>query len=495
MTEDRRTVVEGVEFAQLFQFPKILRAIPAAFQPPRLVLGLLIVAALMTVGRVWDAFAPARVGPAGLTAAPWDSEQEQQAQLTLAAALDRYNVGAADRPEGELDAHEVANLVRAAYRGQRETQAGGPRTQRLKDEAYLATLEEIDQARPRGIFTATVSHVAGSFNRMIRGLATLRLEDFFGGIRDLFVTTPVSLWEHSWLFTLVYGAFFVILMAVGGGAICRMTAVEIAHGEKLRLQEALDFSVRGWRRLCMSLILPLLIAAFLCALLLVGGFFLMLPWVEVLGGLLYGIALLLGFGVVFLLVGYALGFSLLVPAVACENCDAADAQQRAYAYVLSRPLHLLGYLVVCFAGLALGFVVASLFAVAVLNVTGRLVDAVTANAAVSIAHGFDLFDLSPRREAAIPLQTLSAASASLVMFWQTVVVCLVAGYVFSYYFGASTIMYLLMRRACDGQEVDEIWEPGAVPGTMADEPEDLEDLDEEEPEPEPDPQGASEEER
>jgi hypothetical protein len=220
----------------------------------------------------------------------------------------------------------------------------------------------------------------------------------------------------------------------------------------------------------LSLLLPLLIAAFLVVLLLVGGWFLMLPWVDLLGGLLYGVALLIGFGVVFLMVGYALGFSLLVPAVACENCDAADAQQRAYAYVLSRPLHLLGYGVILIVGLVLGFVLASLFAVALLNVTGALLDAVTANAAVSGAHGFALFDLSPGQTASVPLQTHSEWSAWLVVFWQTVVVSLVAGYVFANYFGASTIIYMLMRQACDGQDMTEIWQPGVVPGTSALEP-------------------------
>ena len=45
----RRTIVEQVEFAQVFGFPKILRAVTMGFQPPRLALGLVMVAALMDV--------------------------------------------------------------------------------------------------------------------------------------------------------------------------------------------------------------------------------------------------------------------------------------------------------------------------------------------------------------------------------------------------------------------------------------------------------------
>jgi hypothetical protein len=473
---EKRIVVEGVEYAQLVQFPRILRAVTASFQPSRLVLGLLMVAALMTAGRVWDGFTADRVPPAGLTAAAWTPEDALEAQVVLRAVLADWTPDA-EQPEGDLKAGDVMSAVHATYRVERKQLKAdmieneeGPDRLRARDEAYLATLEQVDSIRPRGVFEATVGHVTGSFNQLVRGLVTLELADFFSGVKNLFVGTPLSLWNHDKIFTIVYGLLFVVLIAVGGGALSRMAAVEIAQGEKLRLQDSLDFALGSWRRLVLSLLLPLLIAAFLVVLLLVGGWFLMLPWVDLLGGVLYGVALLIGFGVVFLMVGYALGFSLLVPAVACENCDAADAQQRAYAYVLSRPLHLLGYGVVLIVGLVLGFVLAGLFAVALLNVTGALLDAVTANPAVEGAYGFALFDLAPGRTASVPLQAHSEWSAWLVVFWQTVVVSLVAGYVFANYFGASTIIYMLMRRACDGQEMSEIWQPGVVPGTTALEP-------------------------
>ena len=258
-----------------------------------------------------------------------------------------------------------------------------------------------------------------------------------------------------------------------------MTAVDIARGERLTMRDGISFALNSWRRLIFSLLLPLVIAGILCALLIGGGWVLMHPWVDVLAGLLYGVALLIGFGVVFLMVGYGLGFSLLLPAVACENCDAADAQQRAYAYVLSRPLHLLGYGLVGLVGLALGYVAVSLFAQMLLLVTGALVDSLTGGTTVAGARGFEivLFELGPDRAHAIPFQWHSEWSAWLVSFWQRVVVCLVAAYVFVCYFGASTIIYLLMRKTCDGQDVEEIWQPGLVPGTMA---------------PEPDAQGAGE---
>ncbi len=89
---------------------------------------------------------------------------------------------------------------------------------------------------------------------------------------------------------------------------------------------------------------------------------------------------------------------------------------------------------------------------------------------------FELFKLAPSRTEALPLQLHSEWSAGLVMLWQTVVVCLVAGYVFSYYFSASMVIYMLMRRVCDGQELEEIWQPGeALPAVELDDDEEADD--------------------
>ncbi len=494
---DRRIIVEGVEFAQLVQFPRILRSVTAAFQLPRLVIGLFLVVALVVGGRAWDTVFTATVSPDGLMAGPWKPDEAATLQA-LRAELALYGVTAdesadepADEPADEspvLNARDVLKQIQQAYPARLEglvaaAEQAAEAKQTNVDKAVEAveqaavdefreTYVRLDRMRPRGTFEATANHVTTGFNRLTTGLVYINLDDFFGGLGDVLVWTPVGAWQNSPLFVLIYGAYFILLIAICGGALSRMAAVEIATGEKLRLREAIDFALSNWRRLVGSLVLPLLIAGVLSVLLLVGGFFLMLPWLDVVGGLLYGVALLMGFGVVFLLAGYAGGFSLLIPAVASENCDAADAQQRAYAYVISHPLHLLGYGFVAMVGLAVGYSLASLLAVGAMNVTGALVDAATSNQAIEVTFGFGLFDPAERWKAALPLQLHSEWSASLVMFWQTVVVCLLAGYVFSYYFSASAFVYMLMRRVCDGQDLDEIWQEGELPGSTVAEFED-----------------------
>ena len=53
---------------------------------------------------------------------------------------------------------------------------------------------------------------------------------------------------------------------------------------------------------------------------------------------------------------------MILPAVACENCDGPDAGQKALAFVYQKPLHMLGYLLIGLIGLLLGYLFASLFA-------------------------------------------------------------------------------------------------------------------------------------
>ena len=467
---ERRTIVEQVEFAQVFGFFKILRAVTMALQPPRLVLGLLMVAALMSAGRGWDWATEPTVHPDGLIAGLWTEDDDRRAQPTFQAAMRAY-VEDADRPEpdsetGHLEARQVLEAVQSGYLKKRQAVEGDELPPELNELDYFTTMERLEANRPRGAFEATVTHATESFRDLVSTIILVEPSKFFIAAEALFLEMPRALWQDHKLFTIVQALVLIIVLAFGGGALSRMTACEIGLEEKLRAQDGVDFAMASWRSLLLSLMLPLLIAAVLAGVLILGGWLLTLPWVDMLGGVLYGLALLVGFGVAFLVMGYALGFSLLVPAVACENCDAADAQQRAYAYVLGRPLHLLGFGAVGLIGLAVGFVVVSFVASMMLNFTAGLIGVWSDNSAFAGAGGASLFDFTGQTTA-LHLSWHNQVAAWFVSFWQTVVVGLVGGYVFANYFSGSTIVYLLMRRACDGQEITEIWQPGQVPGTAA----------------------------
>ncbi len=468
----KRIVVDGVDFAQIVRFPRILRAVTAAMQPPRLLIALFMVLLLLAVGRTWDSATEPRAHPAGITLGEMPVQDRAAAQETLRRAMRSY-VPADDLPEGDpdewalLDARDVLTRVRAGYRERRETEFGEAQLGRA-DRRFRSTIAAIDESRPRGSFEAVSVHLGAQTVRIVRGVLFLRPIEVFEGFKQTFVDLPRALWRHHLLFTLVYGTFALLVLAVGGGALSRMAACEISGRQKLRVIEAWQFALVHWPRLVLALLLPLLLAAALAVIILLPGVIMNVPGLNIIGALIYGALLILGLLIALLLLVYALGFGLLLPAVACENCDAADAQQRAYAYVLQRPLHLLGYGAVAVIGLALGYLVVSLFAVTALNVTADLFGTFTASAAMSQAGGFDIFNFNPAAASVeIAPNWHTGTAAWLIGFWQSIVVALVAAYVFSYFFSAATAVYLLMRQTCDGQDPEEIWYPGLVPGTLA----------------------------
>lgn len=465
---NRRIIVDGVDFGSVFQFHRILRAISMAMQPARLVVALLMVAALVTAGRVWDAINTPTINPAGFLQGPVKESEAKSNQLVLRQAQRMWDIQGPSDLNAKLDAGEVLGQIHAAALA--KVKEGKVDRDDL-EELYLATIEEIEKIRPRGTFEATVEYVTKSFHRMIEGVISLNPMEVRVGAYSLVVRTPVALWQRDKAFAFVYGIFFVIVIALGGGALARMVACEVATGERLRIRDAVDFALESWPRLLLTPLLPLLFVAGLCLVLAIAGAVGMLPWLDVIGGALYLIALVIGFIVAFLLIGYTAGFSLLIPAVACENCDAADAQQRAYAYVISKPFHLIGYAITGLIGLTLGYLLVSFLALVLLTVTTAMLDLGTDNPAINVGGERLIFDLAPDQHE-LPLPTAhERLAASGVVFWQNFLVMLVVAYVFAYYFAASTIGYLLLRKKCDGQDPTDIWRPGMIPGTITPMPE------------------------
>lgn len=474
----RRIIVDGVDFANVFQFQRVLRAIAMAMQPGRLIIALLMVFSLIVAGQLWDRIAPPRINPEGFLRKAVTDEQLDRAQFVYHVALNSWGVETPADLDEKLDGLAVLSQVETAYFEKTAEVNRSDRTEAEKRDQlaalgakYRETFGDIEAVRPPGTFEATSAFVSRTFMRTIRGVLDLRPAEVRAGVFTLFVRTPVALWLRDKPFAIVYGIFFLIVVSIGGGAIARMAAAEMATGERLRIRDAIDFALESSIRLIITPLLPLLIMAVLCVVLAGAGAVAFLPWLDVAGGVLYVLALLVGFVIAVLLIGYAAGFSLLLPAIAVENCDAADAQHRAYAYVLSRPFHLLGYALVALIGLTIGFLLVSFVAWVVLTVTSAMVGMWTGNPAVGVAGEIGIFNLMPNEPIVPPPVTHERWAAAGVLFWHGFVVNLVVAYVIAYYFAASTIVYLLIRRKCDGQDITEIWRPGMIPGTVTPVPE------------------------
>lgn len=366
---DRRVIVDGVDFGQLFHFPRIFSAVFAALQPPRIIIALFMVLVLVSVGRLWDG---------------------------------------------------ISN--------------GDP-------------------------FATATGLAAIGFLRMTAGLFALSVTQIIDGAGVMLVQLPLTMWENYKFFSIFYGLLFVLVMAIGGGALSRMAAIQVATHQRVPVRRALQFAFTRWVRLFIAPLMPLIAAGVVALIVVVMGLLMLVPVLNIIGGLLYIIALLLGLLIAFLIIVYALAFIMVIPAMAAEDCDGADGQQRAYGYVLSKPLHMAGYLLIGLIALAIGFFVVGLFATAVLNLTPALYGAFwPKNPALAPANVATILGVEPITPGDVDANWHQATAGWFINLWQTLIISIVWAYVVSFFFSAATIIYLLMRRACDGQDMEEIWQ-------------------------------------
>jgi hypothetical protein len=280
------------------------------------------------------------------------------------------------------------------------------------------------------------------------------------------VRYPVQLARKFPFTTVVFGPLVLAAWAVCLGGICRTAACEFAQGVMLPWPQGLAFGVSRWRSLVGAVVLPLaLVWVIAVGTAAASAVLLRAPVVNLVGSVLFGLMLAASLLAVMVLLGYVLGKSLLIPSVACEGTDAIDAVQRVYAYVIGRPLRVVAYLAILAATVLVAGAVAAGVAAATIGfaMEGAMAWNGEAGGTSVWAAATAVLDGSARAETA---GTFAAASR-VIRLWLYLPVVLAACYAVSTAASGATVMYLLLRRINDGQDVSEIWMPGMTPGTMA----------------------------
>ena len=291
---------------------------------------------------------------------------------------------------------------------------------------------------------------------------------------------PVSVWA--------LGVPMFAVWALFTGAIARGVACEAAGLPVPAWTRALGFALRRWVSFLLAWAVPIVVVVIAHLVLAVGGFVLLsVPVLDVVGGVLYGLAALLGLVSVVVHVLLVLGGPMLIPAIATEGTDAIDGQQRAFGYVFGRPLRLVVYLLLALVigGVAVGL--AGLLAGAVdartsdvmtswtSAETNKKVDGPTPDVAwpdlaagapgnpfetpADEPAGTDAADASEPVEGKSIGEHTGEATYAVIDFWRGVFMVLVAGFGMSYFTTAATLVYLCARRVNDGQDVGEVWQP------------------------------------
>jgi hypothetical protein len=267
--------------------------------------------------------------------------------------------------------------------------------------------------------------------------------------------------ESSWKTRGRQGVWFLWLLlvwSIAGGMICRTAATSFTSDLTDAFGRLLDFIGRKWRSFVGLFLLPI-VGILLC---MIPCYFagLLLSWTVTgwLAALLWPIALLFGFLIALLGVGFVVGWPMGFAALATEDSDAFDAVSRVFSYVYQRPMHFLLYLLL--AGLIgyLGWLVVTIFLQLILYLVWQFTPWNDAD-----PHpGF--LALQTVRGGRLEVMAVKPTAMAIVHFWNSLLIILQQAYAVSYFWTASTGIYLLMRRQVDATPIDEIkhFEPAAT---------------------------------
>lgn len=285
----------------------------------------------------------------------------------------------------------------------------------------------------------------------LRGLDSTTVAD---QIHRLFLAGPWEFLSASatwWLLFIV--PVFLTIFSLLAGAIARSAACEFAADVRIGMGKSVGFAMKNFMSLFFAYAAPILVIWFICGAMAGVGWLMFHASVPaMIFSVFYFLFLLFALLVAVVAIAYFVGAIMLAPAIACEGTDAYDAVQRAYAYVFSKPFKLLWY--------AFIIVIAGVIATSLVAMVVRLVVTIAGTLSGFNAHTENLAETGrpgfPRR-----------ASLWTVGFWNDIVASVLVSFVVCYTMCAGTILYLLMRKQADGQEMEEIWMPGMVPGTAA----------------------------
>lgn len=243
--------------------------------------------------------------------------------------------------------------------------------------------------------------------------------------------------------------------ALAASAITRIATVELALEERLSVGRALSFARGHWVSCFWAPVFPLLGVLLAVLFMSLGGWLMRFDSTLLLIAIIWPLYLFGGLVMALLLLGLAFGWPLMWPAISSEGTDLFDGISRSYSYVFQRPLHYVFYVVVAALFGALAWLLVSFVGAAVIQLsfwgasfTGG---AERTSEIMAVATGFDPSE---------PFTGLGDAGVGLLKLWVGCVRVITLAFAFSYFWVSSTAIYLLLRRAADAKEIDEVYTEG-----------------------------------
>lgn len=250
-----------------------------------------------------------------------------------------------------------------------------------------------------------------------------------------------------------------------GTALARMAVLDFAGRPGAGLRDSLKFSLRHIRS---TVAAPLIPVAFLGVFLLIcciGGLAGRIPYVgEVLVGLLWFVPLLLGLAAAVIILCIAAGWPLMVCTVSVERSDAFDGLSRSYDYLVSRPWY-----AVWLAALSLALGGAAMLVVSVVVQLASHFAVWAVGSGMGDAAAIEITSAGPESLTSILATSelgpdVAPTGRVLAAVWLQGLALLEWGFVYSFFWGAMTMIYLLLRKSVDATSLDAVSLPDETVG-------------------------------
>ncbi len=336
----------------------------------------------------------------------------------------------------------------------------------LANEKLLEDLINQDSSKTnQGVYLTMWDFSTRNFNESIISILSFDIPKLFNCfIGELRAFNWVL--KYHFFYTLTYLVIACCILAYFGGAITRAAALEFSLGEKPGPAELMRYSRKHFKSYLFAPVAPFIVAFGLGCLISALGFIANFPWVgELILGLLIIVAFLLSLLIAMILIGAFGGLSLILPAISYEGTNGYDALGRAYCYTYSRPWKLLYYSVISIFYGSICYIFVRLIAFLILKTTytflqfGIFVESARTEGVSKLAAIWRdpefLNLLGPHMS--INFYLTERLSSSLVHLAILLILGVVAAFVTSYYFCASTVTYSLMRKGIDKVETNEIY--------------------------------------
>ena len=244
----------------------------------------------------------------------------------------------------------------------------------------------------------------------------------------------------AWSRSALMAIWAVVVWGIAGGAIARIAVVQAAGDRRVGLGTAVRFALGKAPSLIGAPLTPMLGVAIFAACCGLFGLACRVPWGigAAIAWALGFVPLLLGLVMALILAGLALGWPLMHATVAAEGEDAPDALSRSYSYVNQRLARYAAHALASLAIGSVGLILAILFA----RVVMALADWGVGLGAADVP--------APAHE-----------------FWARVVGLLVHAWIYSYFWSAASIIYLILRRDVDGTAWHDVYLPEHAADTFA----------------------------